>query len=69
LPGRQRPWVKAILQRAYRRDDVATAKRLLQDLARRLETDYPSAADSVREGLEETLTIIGLASRLRSDAH
>jgi transposase-like protein len=60
LPERQRPWVKAILQRAYRSDDVATAKRLLQDLARRLETEYPSAADSVREGLEETLTIMGV---------
>jgi len=61
LPERQRPWVKAILQRAYRQDDVAAAKRLLQDLARRLDGEYPSAAASVREGLEETLTIIGLA--------
>jgi len=60
LPERQRPWVKAILQRAYRQDDVATAKRLLQDLARRLDGEYPSAAESVREGLEDTLTIIGL---------
>jgi transposase-like protein len=60
LPERQRPWVKAILQRAYRSDNVATAKRLLQDLARRLDGDHPSAAESVREGLEETLTIIGL---------
>jgi transposase-like protein len=50
LPERQRPWVKAILQRAYRQDDVATAKRLLQDLARRLDGEYPSAAASVREG-------------------
>jgi putative transposase len=61
LSERQRPWVKAILQRAYRQDDVATAKRLLQDLARRLDGEYPSAAESVREGLDETLTIIGLA--------
>src|SRR4030095_198076 len=60
LPERQRPWVKAILQRAYRQDEVATAKRLLQDLARRLDGEFPSAAESVREGLEETLTIIGL---------
>jgi len=52
--------VKAILQRAYRSADVATGKRLLQDLARRLDADHPSAAESVREGLEETLTIIGL---------
>jgi transposase-like protein len=50
----------AILHRAYRSDDVATGKRLLQDLARRLDDDHPSAAESVREGLEETLTIIGL---------
>jgi transposase-like protein len=60
LPERQRPWVKATLQRAYRSDDVASATRLLQDLARRLETDHPSAAESVREGLEETLTILTL---------
>jgi transposase-like protein len=60
LPERQRPWVKAILQRAYRSDNVAAGKRLLQDLARRLDGDHPSAAESVREGLEETLTIIGL---------
>ena len=60
LPEGQRPWVKAILQRAYRQDDVGSAKRLLQDLARRLDGEYPSAAESVREGLEETLTIIGL---------
>jgi putative transposase len=60
LPERQRPWVKAILQRAYRSEDVAGAKRLLQDLARRLDADHPSAAESVREGLEETLTVIGL---------
>jgi transposase-like protein len=67
LPDRQRAWVKAILQRAYRQDDVATAKRLLTDLARRLDGEYPSAAESVREGLDETLTIIGLnlSSRLR----
>jgi putative transposase len=60
LPERQRAWVKAILHRAYRSDDVAPGKRLLQDLARRLEADHPSAAESVREGLEETLTVIGL---------
>ena len=60
LPERQRTWAKAILQRAYRSADVATARRLLIDLARRLETDHPSAAESVREGLDETLTVLGL---------
>lgn len=67
LPERQRPWVKAIVQRAYRSTDLVAAKRLLQDLARRLEIAHPSAAESVREGLEETLTILalGLSDSLR----
>ena len=57
---RQRTWAKAILHRAYRSADVGTARRLLTDLARRLETDHPRAAESVREGLDETLTVLGL---------
>ena len=60
LPEAQRPWVKAILTRAYTNATVKTAKRLLQDLARRLDPDHPSAAASVREGLDETLTVLGL---------
>ena len=67
LPDGQRPWVRAIVARAYKQVDVAAARRLLQNLARRLEDRYPSAAASVREGLEETLTILtlGLSDRLR----
>ena len=36
-------------------------------LARRLEVEYPSAAESTREGLEETLTVTGpgLSERLQ----
>src|SRR5262245_54286581 len=60
LPERQRTWAKAIRQRAYRSGEATTARRLLLDLARRLETDHPSAAESVREGLDETLTVLGL---------
>ena len=33
LPGRQRPWVLAILKRAYQSEDVKTATRLLRHLA------------------------------------
>jgi putative transposase len=67
LPERQRPWVRAIINRAYARADVTTARRLLQDLARRLEDQYPSAAESVREGLDETLSVLrfGISDRLR----
>ena len=53
LPERQRPWVQAIVRRASQARDVKTADaRLLTDLATRLEDDYPSAAGSVREGLD-----------------
>jgi len=67
LSDRQRPWAQAILRRAYQSADVKTAQRLLLDLARRLETEYPSAAESVREGLDETLTVLtlNLSARLR----
>jgi len=60
LPERQRTWVHAIVRRAYQSADVKTATRLLTDLARRLDAEHPSAAASVREGLDETLTVLGL---------
>jgi transposase-like protein len=67
LPEGQRPWVRAIVARAYKQGEDATARRLLQDLARRLADRYPSAAASVREGLDETLTVLtlDLSDRLR----
>jgi putative transposase len=67
LNDRQRPWAQAILRRAYQSADVKTAQRLLVDLAKRLETEHPSAAESVREGLDETLTVLtlNLSARLR----
>jgi len=67
LNDRDRRWAQAILRRAYQATGVKTAKRLLLDLARRLEAEYPSAAESVREGLDETLTVLTLplSPRLR----
>jgi putative transposase len=67
LSDRQRPWVHAILRRAYASADAVKARRLLEDLARRLEDEFPSAAESVREGLDETLTVLrlSLSERLR----
>jgi transposase-like protein len=67
LADRERPWVHAILRRAYGAEEVAKARRRLLDLARRLDERVPSAAASVREGLEETLTVIALpvSARLR----
>lgn len=60
LPERQRPWVQAVVRRAYQATDLKLATRLLTDLAKRLDDEYPSAAGSVREGLEETLTVLTL---------
>jgi transposase-like protein len=67
LSDRDRPWAQAILRRAYQAADPKLAQRLLLDLARRLEAEYPSAAESVREGLDETLTVLTLklSPRLR----
>ena len=36
------------------------AQRILNNLALQLEEEHPSAAASLREGLEETLTVIAL---------
>jgi putative transposase len=67
LPDGQRPWAHAILRRAYAHSDPAKARRLLEDLARRLDEEFPSAAESVREGVDETLTVLrlSLSERLR----
>ena len=67
LSDRDRPWAQAILRRAYQATDVKKAQHLLLDPARRLEDEYPSAAESVREGVEETLTVqgLGLSERLQ----
>jgi len=67
LRDRDRSWAQAIVRRAYQATDMKAAQRLLLDLARRLEPEYPSAAESVREGLDETLTVLTLqlSPRLR----
>lgn len=67
LPERERPAAQAVVRRAYQAADIKTATRLLTALATRLEREHPSAAASVREGLEETLTVmtLGLSPRLQ----
>jgi transposase-like protein len=60
LPKPAAASAKKVMQQAYRCGDPERAKRLLTGLARQLETNHPSAAESLREGLEETLTIMHL---------
>jgi transposase-like protein len=58
LPERLRPANEAILSTAYRCHDPKRALDMLNKLARQLERKHPSAAASLREGLEETLTVL-----------
>jgi transposase-like protein len=60
LPERERPWVRAKLRRAWADPEHAAALAALKALARSLEQSYPDAAGSLREGLEETLTLTRL---------
>jgi transposase-like protein len=60
LPERDRPAVKRRLRRAWASDDHDQALRELRALAGELERSHPGAAASLREGMEETLTITRL---------
>ena len=61
LPEDMRRSVGAALSEAYRSTDVKRARRLLQNCARQLQSEHPSAAASLREGLDETLTVMAMA--------
>jgi len=57
LPEEYKSEVKRKLQNAYAMTDYADAKRALEHLHRELMDLNPSAARSLEEGLEETLTV------------
>jgi transposase-like protein len=57
LPERMRPSVRKAMQQAYDTEDAALAQRQLERLATSLQRAHPGAAASLREGLEETLTL------------
>jgi putative transposase len=67
LPDEARTWVGHKLDQAWAETDYEKARAALTSLARTLEDKYPSAAASLREGLDETLTILrlGLPEALR----
>ena len=59
--------VKRALRQAWEEDDADKAERQLKDLARRIEREAPGVAGSIREGLDEMLTVsrLGLPKALR----
>ena len=60
LPERDRPIVQQRLRRAWALNDHARALDQLRQLAGELERSNPGAAGSLREGIEETLTLTRL---------
>jgi len=67
LPERDRPAVKRRLRAAWAEGDHGRAFDRLQTLAGELERTHPGAAGSLREGLEETLTLtrLGITGSLK----
>jgi transposase-like protein len=63
LPERDRPPIKARIRKAWRETDYERALEQLQRLADELEHTHPGAAGSLREGMDETLTVIKLGIR------
>jgi len=53
-------WVRRELRAAWKLTDAHAAKTALETLARKLDRINPDAAGSLREGLDETLTITRL---------
>lgn len=66
LPESMRPRIAQALHQAYNAPTPGEAKAQLERLAKSLERDHPSAAASLREGLEETLTVrrLGISGKL-----
>ena len=69
LPERDRPAVKQRLRRAWALDDHDRALDQLRALAGELDRTYPGAAGSLREGMEETLTLTRLGVTRLAEAH
>lgn len=60
LPASRQAQVSAALSEAYHCGDVTLAKKLLANLIRRLEPEHPGAAASIKEGFDETLSVMAL---------
>lgn len=58
LPEEMKRNAGRTISAAYQSGNASRAKRMLEGLARQLERKHPSAAASLREGLDETLTVM-----------
>jgi transposase-like protein len=60
LPDHLKAGTRRAMLDAYNGSDAALAKKQLERLATSLEREHPGAAASLREGLDETLILMGL---------
>lgn len=60
LPESKQAWVRAAIRKAWSVGSAEQAQKRLLALAKQLEEAHPGAAASLREGLEETLTLMSL---------
>jgi len=60
LPDSKHAWVRAAIRKAWTSGSAEQARKRLIGLAEQLEEAHPGAAASLREGLDETLTILRL---------
>lgn len=60
LPERERPAIRARIRAAWALEHADLARERLELLAGELERTWPDAAASLREGLEDTLTLMRL---------
>jgi transposase-like protein len=60
LPERMRGPVSKRMRQAYHADSALEAQALLEELAAELDKTHPGAAGSLREGLDQTLTVLRL---------
>ena len=60
LPERDRPQILARVRGAWALNDSSLAKERLEQLASELDRTWPDAAGSLREGLDDTLTLMRL---------
>ena len=67
LPERERPLVKTRLRKAWAEPEHTSALDQLRLLAGELDRTHPGAAGSLREGMEETLTLtrLGIGGQLK----
>jgi putative transposase len=67
LPKELHASVRKTLRQAWELDDVTKAEKLVQNLARRLEKDWPGISGTILEGLDEILCVVrlGLPKELR----